>query len=93
MSQCNDCTVANNDTAGICAAVMEHTTSPEINGTLASLTLYSGYWRTSNVSADVRECYNSEACVGGTAETCGDVYCEGGYCAEGYVGPCELYFR
>lgn len=92
VSKCVDCTVADNDTAVWCSWVLDYTSSPEENGTLASLTLDSGFWRTSNNSQTILECYNPDACVGGKAEECGGVNCRDGYCASGYTGPCE-YLR
>ena len=49
--------------------------------TLETIILNVGYYRISNTSTDVRECYQKEACIGG--------YVVGGYCAAGYQGPCE----
>ncbi|CAN0368442.1 unnamed protein product, partial [Laminaria digitata] len=59
-----------------CRSTLEHTTSFGANGTLESLTLQQGYWRNSPTSKDIRECYETSACVGGTE----------GYCEEGYKG-------
>lgn len=81
--------VTDNDTLVQCWSVLEHTSSPEESGTLATLSLDRGYWRTSNTSTSIRDCYNAEACEGGVAEMCGHVDCEDGYCAPGYTGPCE----
>lgn len=58
---------------------MEHTTSPNVNGTLETLELEPGYWRSSTTSREIKECYETDSCVGGTEE----------YCAVGYDGPCE----
>ena len=49
--------------------------------TVASLTLEEGYFRTSNDSSVILECYRSEACKGGDDP--------GKYCANGYEGACE----
>jgi hypothetical protein len=35
-----------------------------IGSTLTTLQLQSGYWRASNTTTDVRECWLAEACVG-----------------------------
>lgn len=64
---------------GECSPLLSHTTSPDADGTLQTLSLDAGYWRTSENSVEILPCYNSDACVGGVAE----------YCAEGYMGPCE----
>lgn len=58
---------------------MEHTTSTAVNGTLETLELAPGYWRSSSTSRDIKECYETDSCAGGTEE----------YCATGYDGPCE----
>lgn len=58
---------------------MEHTASLTPNGTLETLDLERGYWRSSSTSREIRECYEADSCVGGT----------GGYCGAGYDGPCE----
>ena len=49
--------------------------------TLETLDLVSGFYRTSNSSKEVLECYQKEACMGGSIA--------GSYCAGGYAGPCE----
>ena len=52
--------------------------------TLETLDLMSGFYRTSNKSREVLECYREEAYLGGlNADT---------YCAEGYAGPCEEFY-
>lgn len=65
----------------LCAAPPSGVTALSRGTTLETLTLEKGYYRTSNLSHDVRGCYSEEACVGGNdADT---------YCASGYEGPCE----
>ncbi|CAN0266353.1 unnamed protein product, partial [Laminaria digitata] len=81
---CDNCPVeSNNCTAPylvqLCEPVLEHTTSIAADGTLETLNLEPGYWRSSNSSRDIRECYEAAACVGGTQD----------FCASGYEGPCE----
>lgn len=49
--------------------------------TVAGLTLHKGYYRTSNKSAVVLECYRQAACAGGDDPS--------KYCAAGYEGACE----
>lgn len=49
--------------------------------TLATLEVLPGFYRSSETSTDIRECFHKQACEGGSAV--------GTYCAEGYIGPCE----
>ena len=56
--------------------------------TLASLPIREGYWRPSKESLGVRACLLKEACVGATAVSSSDDYCD-----EGYRGPCEFPCR
>ena len=63
----------------ICSAVPSHTTSPGARDKVVSLALGQGYWRSSNASVKISECYNNNACLGGVSD----------YCAPGYSGPCE----
>lgn len=52
------------------------------DGTTAwTLCLAEGYYRDSELSLDILECYRHEACVGGNGVE--------GYCADGYEGACE----
>ncbi|CAM9587167.1 unnamed protein product [Ectocarpus fasciculatus] len=59
--------------------------------TTRDLPIKSGYWRANVTSLTIRECFNEDACKGGT--TVDDVQ---DYCNEGYVGPqcavCETGF-
>lgn len=64
-----------------CKELPEGTVALSSGTTVESLTLLEGYYRTSNQSSAVLECYRSEACVGGDDP--------GNYCAEGYEGACE----
>lgn len=57
-------------------------TSP--GATLTTLPLRQGYWRSGRESLVVHKCGRLESCVGAT-----DVLSAGGYCADGYQGPCE----
>ena len=75
----NNCTVPYNDNVQLCEPLLEHTASIDAHGTLETLDLEPGYWRSSNTSRDIRECYETAACVGGAQ----------GLCAPGYEGPCE----
>ena len=79
--ECPTCTVLNEgDKVQVCQPVFAHTTSASADGTLESLEVEPSYWRMSNTSKDVRECFRKDACVGGTES----------YCAPGYTGPCEF---
>ncbi|CAN0179302.1 unnamed protein product, partial [Ectocarpus sp. 12 AP-2014] len=49
--------------------------------TLETLELEPGYYRISNTSHTVRECFQESACKGGTDAS------HDGYCAAGYEGP------
>lgn len=89
ISLCDTCIISNPDTVALCEPLLDHTDSPDASGTLASLCLEKGYWRATNVSRKILPCYHKGACLGGVAETCGGVFCERGYCATGYTGPCE----
>ena len=60
-----------------------HTSSTGI--TLADFNLKKGYYRDSNASPLILECYQPSACTGGTDAT--------DYCAPGYKGPCKLRRR
>lgn len=51
------------------------------NTALRTLDIKEGFYRVSADSTVVLECYQKDACVGGTNQ--------GKYCAVGYEGPCE----
>ena len=72
-------------TVPVCAVVPEGVNTTGNSGmTLETLNLMSGFFRTSNESREVLECYREEACKGGSNV--------GRYCAEGYAGPCEEFY-
>lgn len=52
--------------------------------TLFSLPIRQGYWRSSQSSLVVFECFHAKACAGRTKILSADDYCE-----DGYKGPCE----
>ena len=52
-----------------------------LGGTLATLEILPGFFRSCPFSTDIRECFHKEACQGGDKPT--------DYCAIGYGGPCE----
>ncbi|CAM9706213.1 unnamed protein product [Ascophyllum nodosum] len=74
---CENCTLRNKDKVRVCEPVLMHTTSPSADGTLESLEVQRGFWRSSSTSKDVRECYQMDACIGGAEH----------YCASGRTGP------
>ena len=78
-TKCDNCTVSNPYDVQLCEPVMEHTASVTLDGTLETLDLAPGFWRSSNISTEIRECYEADSCVGGTKNVC----------ADGYDGPCE----
>ena len=51
--------------------------------TLEDLEIDKGYWRATNSSKDILECYNGDACRGGITGAFD-------YCSGGYRGACEL---
>ena len=83
---CSGCSIVTNGifedplAVEICTGAPSYTTSPGARDTVASLVLDSGYWRSSNTSVNISECYNDNACLGGVSD----------YCAPGYTGPCEM---
>ena len=77
--ECEGCTMTNPDRALLCEPTLPNTDSLTADGTLESLNLAPGYWRSSNTSTDIRECPRAESCPGGTE----------GSCAIGYNGTCE----
>lgn len=77
------CSIDSALSSQVCAPLLPHTTNGEMNGTLASLWLEVGYWRSGPESTEIQECYYADACKGGV---------EGHYCAEGYSGPCAMLF-
>ncbi|CAN0255267.1 unnamed protein product [Ascophyllum nodosum] len=79
--ECPSCTVDKHGNVSTCSDVIEHSTSPGgSNVTLMTLLIDRGYWRATNKSTTVFECYNEDACKGGLT---GSV----DYCSEGYTGP------
>lgn len=70
------------DSISVCIDVPSGTTAPSSGTTVSTLSLEKGYYRTSDTSLAILECYQEEACVGGSdAEH---------MCASGYEGPCEF---
>lgn len=68
----------------VCDEVPTGANSATTGGTtLETLELEPGFFRTSNTSHTVRECFQESACKGGTDAS------DDGYCAAGYEGPCK----
>ena len=61
---------------------LEHASSDGGVATLKELVIDEGYWRATNTSMDILECYNNDACNGGVTGTAG-------FCRKGYHGACE----
>lgn len=81
-AECANCSFDEPLLEPTCSIVLEHSNSSGGNTTIATLSVEPGYWRATTVSANVFECYNADACLGGlTGETA--------YCLEGYEGPCK----
>lgn len=78
---CTNCSVLGDVRTPACAVTLDHTSSLERTGTLETLDLDSGYWRSTDTSKNILSCFNEDACEGGMTV--------GGYCATGYEGPCE----
>ena len=85
--QCEDHTGIDmdNTTVPVCSVVPEGVnTTGNAGMTLETLSLMPGFYRTSDKSRNISECYREEACMGGSTA--------GSYCAEGYAGPCEEFY-
>lgn len=68
-------------TVPFCMGIPKGATTSDGGATVESLRLKLGYFRISNTSGEVLQCYRREACKGGTdMSNC---------CAEGYSGPCK----
>jgi len=82
-----------NDTTLSCIACSD--TSPglecsEPGASLEALPLMPGYWRSSNLSEDVRTCFTADACVGAPAASQVN-HTTWLYCANGHMGAyCEV---
>ncbi|CAM9903141.1 unnamed protein product, partial [Sphacelaria rigidula] len=63
---CTECEVgAGEIKTPVCLPELENSASAGGTDTLQMLSIDKGYWRTTDNSADVRPCYNGDACVGG----------------------------
>lgn len=85
---CHDCRFDGQQAAPICISLeeaeVEHGTSHGGFTTVEELFIEPGYWRATNLSTNILECYNSVACPGGITS---------GSCEPGYEGPCESLRR
>lgn len=85
-SECNNVaagvTVGEETAVPVCDVVPTGSKSADVGGTtLETLELNPGYYRTSNRSHVVLECFRESSCLGGIDPN--------SYCADGYDGPCE----
>lgn len=64
------------------AAGIAHASSPGSETTIEDIVIDKGYWRATNTSTSILECYNEDACPGGITT---------GKCNTGYEGPCEYF--
>lgn len=67
-------------------AGIEHATSPGGVTTIQEILINEGYWRASEDSLNILECYNKQACRGGKTGA-------SNFCRQGYEGPCEYHNR
>ena len=65
----------------VCAEPPPGTTASASGTSVMTLSLEKGYYRTSNSSHVVLQCFQESACLGGDDADA--------YCAPGYTGPCE----
>ncbi|CAM9127774.1 unnamed protein product [Ectocarpus sp. 6 AP-2014] len=79
--ECEGCTMMNPDKALLCEGAFPNTDSRTPDGTLESLYLAPGYWRSSDKSRDIRDCPRARSCPGGTEGRCAVGY-DGTFCAE-----------
>lgn len=69
------------DYVPVCTEIPTGVDDSEDGVTLELLDLDEGYYRTSNLSHDVLECYQKKACQGGVVVE--------SFCADGYEGVCK----
>lgn len=79
-TECKGCT-AQAETP-LCTSAIDNSESLGGQNTIEMLLIDDGYWRATNISEEILECYNQDACLGGVTGSAD-------YCAEGYEGPCE----
>lgn len=81
-SDCTGCGSTDSGFVPTCDLPLDHTSAIGEGNTLESLRIDWGYWRATNESDRILQCYNTDACRGG--ETAAD-----DFCASGYSGPCK----
>lgn len=85
-SICSGCSFGDEKGIPTCISLtqagVEHASSIGGTTTVEQLTIDKGYWRATNTSTNVKECFNTEACTGGLTGS-------SDFCLEGYEGPCE----
>ena len=69
------------DCISLSDAGVQHASSSQ--GIVEKLNIAQGYWRATNKSREVLECFNQHACKGGIASKTSD------YCVDGFKGPCR----
>ena len=79
-TQCDECVVKGKEP--MCHEEVEHSTATGGNVTMDFLSIEPGYWRATNMSIIILECYRTKACLGGITG-------KEDYCKEGYEGPCQ----
>lgn len=81
---CEECHLEENvpTCVSLSEAGVEHAYSTGGVITVEELVIQEGYWRATETSMNVLECYNRGSCLGGVGS---------GDCSLGYEGPCELY--
>ena len=86
--ECEECNIECSRFIPVCTELLDHADSQGGTATLETLLVDEGFWRATNTSRNVLECFNTKACRGGVT---GDR----DYCMAGYEGPCEqdtVYF-
>lgn len=70
----------------MCLEELEHSTAEGGKSTIEFLLIDPGYWRATNTSINILECYNAKACLGGVTG-------RSGYCKTGHEGPCQYILQ
>lgn len=80
--ECENCKIKDGYSRPICSELLDHTDSRGGSARLETLVMEPGYWRATNTSKNILECFNMNACRGGVTGS-------SEYCLRGYGGPCE----
>ena len=84
-TNCTDCDFVEPNLGPQCISLseagIEHASSDGHLSTVEDLLIFKGYWRATNISTDVKKCYNANACPGDLTT---------GSCNPGYRGPCKI---